>query len=114
MFFQGQNSEKVCQKLGFSGTSQVAQWLRLCISGAEGAGFNPWSGNNGPTCYVANSRTKQEPCHKLAFSDWTCKEDQFCNFKTEFYFNQFSLESKQYCGHPVKKKSSYLSVVIVS
>ena len=84
MFFQCQNSEKVCQKLAFSGTSQVAQWLTLCISGAEGAGSIP--GQETMVPHVANSRTKQEPCQKLAFSDWTCKEDQFLQFQDRVLF----------------------------
>ena len=39
--------------LKVTGTSLVAQWLRLCTPNAGGAGFNPWSGN-----YIPHATTK--------------------------------------------------------
>ena len=30
----------------------VVQWLRFCTSKAVGGGFDPWSGNQDPTCRV--------------------------------------------------------------
>ena len=35
---------KSIQKISV-GTSLAVQWLRLCASNAEGAGFHPWLGN---------------------------------------------------------------------
>ena len=51
--------------------------------------------------------------NKLAIFNSTCKKNRFCTFKEKkIHLNQFFPESKQYHGHPVSNKLSFLSIVI--
>ena len=49
----GELGMDIDKKNACEGSSLAVQWLRLCASNAGGTGFDPWSGNQDPTCPVA-------------------------------------------------------------
>ena len=74
---------------------------RTQVSHIAGRFFTIWA--------TREAFSRQAFFNKLDVFNCLCKKSQFCSFKGKTNsFNQFSVESKEYHGHPMSKKSSHI------
>ena len=64
-------------------------------------------------CFPGRTGAPEKYFNKSTFSELHMQEEPVLQFQKRFYFNQFSLESKEYHGHSVSKISFLLFVVTV-